>query len=335
MPRNTRKRRRPSLTDVDGIRVGHWTSDRRPTGCTVITANDSFTAGADVRGGAPGTRETDLLRPENSVERIDAIFLSGGSAFGLESAAGVSRRLEERKRGFATPGGKVPIVCGAVLYDLTLGDSTVRPDAAAGYEATRRASRAAVAEGNVGAGAGATVGKLWGAVTAMKGGLGSWSLELPGGHTVGALAVVNAVGDVLDPSNGRIVAGARRLDKTDTLLDAMAELRRGRFPAAVFPGNTVLAVVATDVALSKSECRLVSRMAHSALSRCIYPSHTPYDGDTVFTISTGRRPAERGIDTGILGALAADVLGEAILRGVRRAESWEDIPAAGDINSDD
>jgi L-aminopeptidase/D-esterase-like protein len=321
--------RTPSLTDVKGIRVGHYTSPDRPTGCTVVTAQTPFVAGIDVRGGAPGTRETDLLKPENSVDQIDAIFLSGGSAFGLETGTGISRYLEEHDRGFDTGTARVPIVCGAILFDLHLGDPKIRPDARAGYEAIRAASDDPVREGNVGAGAGATVGKMLGAGLAMKGGLGSWALACPDGLRVGALAVVNSIGDVINPYTGEIIAGTRRKDGKG-FAGIMKNLRQGFRPDSPFTNNTILAIVATNAVLTKAQCSKVAQMAHDALARCVYPAHMPWDGDVVFAISTGTWTAKRGADTGIIGALAADALASAIVRGVQRAESWGKYPSPKD-----
>ncbi len=317
--------KKPSLTDVDRILVGHYTLQERPTGCTVITSTEPFVAGIDVRGGAPGTRETDLLKPENSVDRVDAVFLSGGSAFGLDVGSGVSRFLEEQGRGFVTQVARVPIVCGAIIFDLFLGDPKIRPDARAGYEAIKSASGQAVEEGNVGAGAGATVGKMLGLERAMKSGLGSWALSFTDGLKVGALAVVNSIGDVVNPVTGKIIAGARKT-VGEGFVDCIKELRRGYRPKAVFRGNTVLCVVATNAALSKSQCAKVATMANDGLARCIRPSHLPWDGDVVFAISTGTWRQE--IDWGIIGALAADALSTAIIRAVMNAESWGPYPAA-------
>lgn len=324
--------RTPSLTDIEPILVGHYTSPERPTGCTVITAPRPFVASIDVRGGAPGTREAELLKPGNSVEEIDAIVLSGGSAFGLDTGSGVVRYLEEQGRGFDAQGIKVPIVCGAILFDLTLGNSSIRPDASAGYEAICAASSNPVAEGNAGAGAGATVGKILGAERAMKGGLGSWALSRPDGLKVGALVAVNSIGDVVDPSTGKIVAGARSADNKG-FAGAMEELRRGCRPDTYFHGNTVLAVVATNASLSKIQCARVAAMAHDGLARSISPSHMPWDGDTVFALSTGTWTAEGGTDAGLIGALAADALATAIVRGVLKAESWGPYTAAKDYVS--
>lgn len=325
--------RRPSLTDIDGILVGHCTLSQRPTGCTVITSASSFTAAVDVRGGAPGTRETDLLKPENSVEKVNAIVLSGGSAFGLDAASGVAKFLEEQGRGFDVQVAKVPIVCAAILIDLRLGDPKIRPDAAAGYQAAKAASDAPVAEGNVGAGAGATVGKLLGIALAMKAGLGSWSLHLPDNLKVGALVVLNCAGDVLDPARGQILAGARKSDGSG-FINILEQLRKGRFPGAPFHENTALAVVGTNADLTKSQCVKVAQMAHDGLARCINPSHTPWDGDTVFAIATGRRESEnKNVDVGRIGALAADTLTTAVVRAVEQAESWGPYPAAKDYPS--
>jgi L-aminopeptidase/D-esterase-like protein len=316
----------PSLTDVDGILVGHHTLRRRPTGCTVITSSNPFVAGVDVRGGAPGTRETELLRPENSVDKVDAIFLAGGSAFGLDAGTGVSRFLEENGRGFDTGVAKVPIVCGAILFDLNVGDPGIRPDAKAGYEAMRAANRGFVAEGNVGAGAGATVGKMMGTEYAMRGGLGSWSIALAGGVKVGALVAVNSVGNIVDPATGQTIAGTRK-KSGKSFLNAMIEMRRG-FRPRPFRGNTVIGVVATNARLTKSECTKVAQMAHDGLARCIYPSHMPWDGDTIFAVSTGGAARRNKVDIGIIGALAADAMAIAVVRGVLKAKSWGDYPAA-------
>ncbi len=323
--------RRPSLTDVEGILLGHFTSRERPTGCTAVTGRVPFTAGVDVRGGAPGTRETDLLRPENTVDRVDAIFLSGGSAFGLETAAGISRYLEEKGRGFDTGAARVPIVCGAILFDLSLGDARIFPNAESGYQAIKTATDSPVQEGNVGAGAGATVGKLLGAEHAMKGGLGSWAWERPDGLRVGAVAAVNSAGDVVDPASGKIIAGARKNDGSG-FADTMAQLRKGYTPGSLFRENTLLAVVATNATLTKTQCTKLAQMAQDALSRCINPSHTPWDGDAVFAISTGKwASGGKAADVGLIGALAADVLATAILRGVRMAESWGPYPSVKDF----
>ncbi len=311
--------RRPSLTDVEGILVGHYTFSERPTGCTVITSRTPFVAGVDVRGGAPGTRETDLLRPENTVDRVNAVFLSGGSAFGLDVGAGISRYLEEQGLGYRARDVIVPIVCGAILFDLNLGDPRIRPDAHAGYEAARTASVDPVSEGSVGAGAGCTVGKMFGPERAMRGGLGSWAWCRADGLRVAGLAAVNCLGDVWDPALGKMVAGARKSDGSG-FMDSVAQLRRGYRPEPPPGGNTVIGVVATNAALDKAACARVAQMAQDALARCIYPSHTPADGDAIFALATGQHPIEcTPSNIGVIGALAADVFATAILRGCQAA----------------
>jgi L-aminopeptidase/D-esterase-like protein len=265
------------------------------------------------------------------VGSVNAILLSGGSAFGLDAATGVVRWLEEQGLGFEVGRVRVPIVCGAILFDLFLGDAKIRPDARAGYEAARSASSAQVKEGNVGAGAGCTVGKVIGTTGAMKAGLGSWSLTREDGLTVGALVAVNCFGDVVDPSGGKIAAGARKPDGKG-YVDAMEFLRRGREQPALAHENTVIGVVATNAGLNKAQCNKVAQMAQDALARCIRPAHTPWDGDTIFAISSGRLPATReAADAGLIGALAADVLSTAILRAVERAEAWGAYPSSGSL----
>ncbi len=331
MPAESKEKARPvpSITDVDDILVGHYTMRGRPTGCTVVTSLTQFSAGVDVRGGAPGTRETDLLRAENTVQAINAIVLAGGSAFGLDAATGVVRLLEEQGRGFDVRGMKVPIVCGAILFDLALGDPKIRPDAQAGYAAAKAAAADPVSEGNVGAGAGATVGKMLGMERAMKGGLGSWSLARAEGLKVGALVAVNCAGDVVNPVTGKIVAGARK--PGGGFLGTMERFRTGGQPGTLSRDNTVLGVVATNAALDKSQCTKVAQMAQDALARCIYPSHTPWDGDTVFAAATGKWAPKKGaVDVGLIGALAADVLATAVQRAIEQAESWGPYPAARD-----
>ncbi len=309
--------RRPSLTDIEGILVGHCTLTERPTGCTVVMSLSPFTAGVDVRGGAPGTRETDLLKAESSVAKVNAIFLSGGSAFGLDVGAGVTQYLEEQGLGYEAGGVAVPIVCGAILFDLNIGDHKIRPGEKAGRAAARSAGSGPVPEGNVGAGAGCTVGKLLGVDRASKGGLGSWAWCRSDGLRVGAMAAVNCVGDVWDPERATIVAGARTSDGHG-FFDVMAQLRRGFRPESPFRGHTVLGVVGTNAALDKASCTKVAQMAQAALSRCVYPAHTPFDGDTVFAVATGTHPiACTPMTVGLIGAIAADVLATAIIRGCK------------------
>ncbi len=332
------------ITAVAGLRVGHFTDTRRPTGCTVVLAVDGAVAGVDVRGASPGTRETELLSPLNAVEQVHAILLAGGSAFGLDAAGGVMRWLDERDIGVQVGragqvnalSGKpirVPIVPAAILFDLFVGDPSIRPDAAAGYAACEAASTEPSAEGNVGAGAGASVGKLFGLGRAMKGGLGSAAVTV-NGITVGALVAVNAIGDVVDPTTGAVVAGARTIDGS-ALLGSMRALLNGDIPAPLQIGSaTTLAIVATDAVLTKAEANKVAQMAQDGLARSINPVHTMTDGDVVFALATGA--AGRRANVTLLGALAAEVLADAVLRGVLAARGiggsgLPDLPAAADL----
>ncbi|MCW5662707.1 MAG: P1 family peptidase [Piscinibacter sp.] len=317
-----------SIVDVAGLRVGHFSDTRRPTGCTVVLCEGGAVAGVDVRGAAPGTRETELLAPLNTVEQVHAVLLSGGSAFGLDAAGGVMRWLEEHGIGVPVGPARVPIVPAAILFDLWLGDASIRPDAAAGYSACLAAGSTAPAEGNVGAGAGATVGKLFGIGRAMKGGIGSASVTVDG-LTVGALVAVNALGDVVDPSTGRPIAGARTADGR-ALLGSMDALLRGELPAPFQPGSaTTLGVIATDAVLTKAQAQKIAQMAHDGLARCINPVHTMGDGDTLFALGTGA--AGRSANTTLLGALAAEATARAVLRAVRAAQGLAGLPAAGEL----
>ncbi|NBO64402.1 MAG: peptidase S58 family protein [Acidobacteria bacterium] len=319
------------ITDVAGITVGHHTSTGRPTGCTVVLCEEGAVAGVDVRGAAPGSRETDLLDPINLVDRVQAVLLAGGSAFGLDAASGVVRYLEEKGRGFMTPAGRVPIVPAAVLYDLTLGDSKIRPDATSGYEACRQAASGTTAIGNVGAGAGATVGKLFGQGRAMRGGIGTAAMRLGNGLTVGAIIAVNAVGDVVDPDTGRVIAGVRTPDGK-RLLGSMAAIRQGEpLPALLGGSATTIGVVAVDAKLDKVGARRVAMMAHDGLARVINPVHTQYDGDTIFTLATGRLAGNASPT--LIGALAAEVVARAVIIAVRSATGRAGLPAAGEIDS--
>jgi L-aminopeptidase/D-esterase-like protein len=317
------------LTDVSGLRVGHFTDPRRPTGCTVIVADDGAVCGVDVRGGAPGTRETDLLDPVNTVQQVNAVVLSGGSAFGLDTATGVMRHLEEKGIGFPAGVGRVPIVPAAILFDLAIGDWTIRPDAKSGYEAARAAVSGPVAEGSVGAGAGATVGKVFGVGSAMKGGVGTASLRLPGGAVVAALVAVNAYGDVVDPATGRLLAGVRTPDGKG-LRGAMDALLAGATPGRSLPGqNTSIGVVATNVALTKAEATKVAQMAHDGLARAIRPVHTPWDGDALFALSTGGLRIEQPALP--VGVLAAEAVARAVVRAVLTATGLPGYPSASEL----
>ena len=322
------------ITEVPGILVGHHTLAQRPTGCTVVLALDGATGGVDVRGGAPGTRETALLDPVNTIQEVHAVVLSGGSAFGLDAAGGTVRWLEENGVGFGVGEIRVPIVAGAILFDLRVGDGTIRPDAECGYRAAAEASAIAPAEGNVGAGAGATVGKLTGMKRAMKGGIGTASIRRADGLVVGALIAVNPVGDVIDPSTGRVIAGVRTEDGSG-LADARALVRQpvASPSSSNSSANTVIGVVATNAGLSKAQATKVAQMAHDGLARAISPAHTPWDGDTIFALATG----QEGVDADVLeiGALAAEAVTEAILRAVRAAEGIPGLPSASDLDSSD
>jgi L-aminopeptidase/D-esterase-like protein len=321
------------LTEVEGIKVGHHTLTERPTGCTVVLVDgEGVPGGVSQRGGAPGTRETDLLDPLNMVDKVNAIVLSGGSAFGITTAEGTMRWLEERKIGWPVgASGVVPIVPAAILFDLGFGGKpNVRPTADCGYKAAAAATGAPVDEGNVGAGAGATVGKIGGRAP-MKGGIGSAAITLPSGLVVGAIVAVNAAGDIIDPETGRVVAGTRGEDGR-SLIDVRKLLRGGQVKAAGRAGeNTTIGVVATNARLSKTDVNRVALMADDGLARTIYPSHTPGDGDTVFALATGRWRGEANVT--VIGALAADAMAEAIVRAVSKAESLAGVPSARELGT--
>ena len=320
-----------SITDVPGVEVGHAQNAEALTGCTVVLCRKGAVAGVDVRGGAPGTRETDLLDPTNLVNRVHAVLLSGGSAFGLDAASGVMRYLSERRIGFKTAAAVVPIVPAAILFDLNLGRKDVRPDAAMGHAACLAAHSGRVLEGNVGAGTGASVGKLFGTAFGMKSGLGTAAVRV-GGMVVGAVVVVNSFGDVIDPASGEIIAGLRsgrlgpiRVGGTKYLADTLAVMRTlpGRTALGLAQrANTAIAVVATNVALDKAGATKVAQMAHDGLARAIRPVHTLLDGDTVFALSTGRA---RGNVTAV-GTFAAEAVTQAVLRAVRSATSAGGLP---------
>lgn len=321
-----------AITDVAGIEVGHYTETHRPTGCSVVLARSGAVAGVDVRGAAPGTRETDLLEPGNLVQQVHAVLLAGGSAWGLDAASGVMRWLEEQGIGLPTGYGLVPIVPAAVLFDLGVGDARIRPDATAGYQACAAASAQAPAQGNVGAGAGATVGKLLGMARAMKGGIGTAAVAA-GGHTVGALVACNAVGDVFDPASGRLLAGARSEDG-HRIAGTRDALLAGQSPQRLLPGtHTTIGVVATDAVLTKPQAQRLAQVAHDGLARAINPVHTMLDGDTLFALGTGSsgQPA----DMLLLATLAAEATARAVVNAVCAArtltvgsQTW---PAASDL----
>jgi L-aminopeptidase/D-esterase-like protein len=322
------------LTEVHGIKVGQITLSERPTGCTVILVDGvGVPGGVSQRGGAPGTRETDLLDPLNMVDKVNAVVLSGGSAYGLEAATGTVRWLEEHKMGWPVgASGVVPIVPAAILMDLGFGGMPkVRPTADCGYKAAEAASYAPVAEGNVGAGAGATVGKMGGG--AMKGGLGSAAITLPNGLVVAAIVAVNAVGDIIDPTTGQVVAGVRTADGKG-LADVRKLLRTGDLGRRTAPRageNTTIGLVATNARLTKTEINRVATMADDGFARAINPSHTTGDGDTVFALATGKWDGQANV--AMVGALAAEAMAEAIVRAVSKAETLAGVPSAKELGT--
>jgi len=321
------------LTQISGIRVGHASDTEGCTGCTVILCPEGTVAGVEVRGSAAGTRELDALSPLHLVPHVHAVLLAGGSAFGLDAAAGVMRFLEERGVGFDVQVTRVPIVPTAILFDLRLGSSRARPDAPMAYAACQHAATGPIAEGSVGAGTGATVGKLFGIGQAMKSGLGTAGLEFSGGLKVAALAVVNAFGDVRDPATGRLLAGARESPESTRLVDTAAAMRRGVVRRGYDSENTTLAVVATNARLTKVQATKVAQMAHQGLVRTIIPVHTTLDGDLVIGLGTG--PAEVGIeaDLNAVGLAAADAVAEAVVRAVKTATTLGGLPAWSDLGA--
>ncbi|OGO31401.1 MAG: peptidase S58 [Chloroflexi bacterium RBG_16_54_18] len=317
-----------SITDVPGIQVGHAHDLEALTGCTVILCGGGATGGVDQRGGAPGTRETDAMHLMHLVQQVHAVVLSGGSAFGLDSATGVVRYLEERGIGFDVRVARVPIVPAAILFDLGIGRADIRPDAVMGYQACLNAGINSLDSGNVGAGAGATVGKIRGIEWGMKAGIGSASLEITEGIVIGAIAAVNAFGDVVDPASGEILAGARSQPGSDKMfcstLSVMREMAGDKPIVYGAAGHTVIGVVATNAKLTKEHACKVAQMAHDGLARTIKPAHTMLDGDTIFALSLGDRP----VDVNIIGAFAAEVFQTAILNAVKFAQPAGGLPAA-------
>jgi L-aminopeptidase/D-esterase-like protein len=322
-----------SIVDVGGLRVGHHTDVRRPTGCTVVIFDDGAVAGVDVRGAAPGTRETDLLNPLNTVQKVNAILLSGGSAFGLNAAGGVMRYLEENKMGYRVGSVIVPIVPAAILFDLGIGDPKIRPDEQAGYAACVAASNTPPREGCVGAGAGAAVGLMFGMQSAMKSGIGSASFTVADtGLVIAALVAVNPLGDVRDRETGRILAGARA--QGEGFLDCMAQIMQGVTLLGLHPvqptaGHTTIGIVATNAALTKSEATKVAQMAHDGLARTINPIHTAADVDTIFAAATGSSSVRADVTT--IGSIGAEVMARAINRAVLSATGIPGLPAHRDL----
>jgi L-aminopeptidase/D-esterase-like protein len=322
-----------AITDVPGIEVGQAQDDEALTGCTVILCRKGAVGGVDVRGSAPGTRETDLLNPINLVDKVHAVVLAGGSAFGLDAASGVMKYLAEQKIGYGLGAARIPIVPAAILFDLGLGKSVRHPDPEMGYIAVTAVQEGPVAEGNVGAGTGATIGKIFGMAGAMKSGLGSASMEIGGGVVVGAIVAVNAFGDVLDPATGQIIAGARPAKLGPVIVGGVSQFAdtlkvmqtfTGRTILSMATGgNTVIAVVATNAKFDKAQATKVAQMAHDGLARVVRPAHTMLDGDTIFALATGQRKA----NVSIVGAFAAETLAQAIIRAVKAATPAGGLPA--------
>ncbi len=315
-----------AITDVPGIKVGHAQNTDAITGCTVVLCEGGAVGGVDQRGGAPGTRETDLLRPMHHVQEVHAILLAGGSAYGLEAAGGVMAYLEEQNIGYNMGVARVPIVPAAILFDLAIGRPDIRPDAAMGREACEAASNGPVEQGSVGAGTGACVGSIFGPGFQMKGGLGTASVDLGGGLFLGALIAVNCFGDVVDPFDGKIAAGARKPPAGKEFADTLATLRSfvGKTVTKFASRSTVIGVVATNAKLSKDEANKVAQMAHNGLAKTIRPAHTMFDGDTIFALATGKK----SVDVNVVGAYAAEVVAQAIINGIWAATSLGGRPAA-------
>jgi L-aminopeptidase/D-esterase-like protein len=328
-----------AITDVPGILAGHAQDEEALTGCTVVLCTEGAVGGVDQRGGAPGTRETDAMHPMHLVTQVHAIVLAGGSAFGLDAASGVVRYLEEQKVGFEVGAARVPIVPAAILFDLGIGSASVRPDAAMGYQACLNASEEPPAQGNVGAGCGATVGKILGMGQAMKSGIGNASLSIGSGVVLGALVAVNAFGDIIDPAGGGIIAGARpfqqgplHIGATGAFADTLQVMKTlvGRTILGFSTReHTVIGVVATNARLTKEQANKVAQMAQDGLARTVRPAHTMLDGDTIFCIATGKRKA----DVNIVGAFAAEVFAQAILNAVRSAQPAAGLPSISSLST--
>jgi len=329
-----------SITDVPGIRVGHDQDEQALTGCTVILCEEGTTGGVSQAGGAPGTRETDALTPMHLVDRVDAVVLAGGSAFGLDAASGVMQYLSERGVGFNAGVAKVPIVPAAILFDLAIGLSNIRPDAAMGYRACQNASSEPSLSGNIGAGTGATIGKILGMNHAMKSGIGSTSIDIGNGVIIGAIMAVNAFGDVINPSDQKIIAGARtlrtgpfRIGEEGIFANTMDVMRRwaGRITLGFSTSqNTIIGTVATNAKFNKEQANKIAQMAQDGIAQVIRPAHTMLDGDTIFALATNRRKA----DVNIVGAFAAQVVATAIILAIKHAKSVAGLPAASDFRSD-
>jgi L-aminopeptidase/D-esterase-like protein len=328
-----------SLTMIEGIKVGHAQNMEALTGCSVVLCEKGATAGVDQRGGAPGTRETDLLKSSRLVEKVHGIMLAGGSAFGLDAASGAMKYLEKQGSGFNVAVAKVPIVQSAVLFDLALGSASIRPDAEMGYQACLKANSDVPQQGNVGAGTGASVGKILSMGQAMKSGIGNAGMTLSGGIKVAVLIAVNAFGNIIDPDNGKIIAGVRSLRKGPVKignegyfadsLKTMNSLPGRTILDLAQKGNTVIGVIATNAKLSKEECSKVAQMDMNGLAKCIRPANTMLDGDTLFSLATGKKKA----DVNLVGAMAAELCARAIINAVMHAEPLEKLPSAQSLTS--
>lgn len=318
-----------NILDVKGLKVGQIEDVDALTGCTVVICEEGATCGVDVRGSAPGTRETDLLDPINSVQKVHAVVLSGGSAFGLESTCGVSKYLEEKNIGFDVGVCKVPIVTGAVLFDLGVGDYKVRPDKEMGYKACLNASETELKQGNYGAGCGATVGKIKGLNYVTKGGIGSCSIKLDNGIVVSALIAVNAFGDIYE--DGKVIAGVLNDDKTK-LLNTYEIMKSGSVKGGFKIDNTTIGIVATNAKLTKAQCKKISQMAHDGYAKSIFPIHTPHDGDAIFTMSTGKIQVDSDIT--LLGSLAAEVVEKSIINAIKNAKNIKNIISYNELEND-
>lgn len=314
-----------NILDVNGIKVGQVEDKDGLTGCTVVICEKGVVCGVDVRGSAPGTRETDLLDPINMVEKVHAVVLSGGSAFGLESTCGVSKYLEEKNIGFDVGVAKVPIVTGAVLFDLAVGDPKCRPNIDMGYRACEVASDTTLNLGNFGAGCGATVGKVKGIEYCTKGGIGSYSMKLDNGLVIAALVAVNAFGDVYE--NGQVIAGVLN-DNKDSFLNTYELMKQGVNKGGFNIDNTTIGIVATNAKLTKAQCKKVSQMSHNGYAKAIFPIHTPHDGDTIFTIATG----EIETDITLLGSIATEVVEKSIISAIKNAKMINNIPSYSEFN---
>ncbi len=313
-----------NILDIKGLKVGQVEDENGLTGCTVVICEKGAVCGVDVRGAAPGTRETDLLDPVNLIQKVHAVVLSGGSAFGLESTCGVSEYLEERNIGFDVGVAKVPIVVGAVLFDLATGDPKCRPDKKMGYKACEMASDVVLNQGNYGAGCGATVGKIKGPEYAMKGGIGSYSIKLENGLVVSALIAVNAFGDVYE--NGEVIAGVLNDSKT-RVLNSYELMKQGISKGGFSIDNTTIGIVATNAKLDKAGCKKISQMAHDGYAKAIFPIHTSHDGDTIFTMATG----EIETDITLLGSLAVEVVEKSIINAIKNASGVKNILSYKDM----